>query len=66
MDKKLFTLEEVRAHTKASSSCGSCTGLCEAILANTLGDYSAKPSKKALCACTEHAHQDVQQAITEL
>ena len=66
LDKKLFTLEEVRAHTKASSSCGSCTGLCEALLANTLGDYSAKPSKKALCACTEHAHQDVQQAITEL
>jgi len=66
LDKKLFTLEEVRAHTKASSSCGSCTGLCEAILANTLGDYSTKPSKKALCACTEHAHQDVQQAIREL
>ena len=66
LDKKLFTLEEVRAHTKASSSCGSCTGLCEALLANTLGDYSAKPSKKALCACTEHAHHDVQEAITKL
>src|SRR3972149_6478723 len=25
-DKKLFTLDEVRAHTKASSSCGSGTG----------------------------------------
>ncbi|HUX30949.1 MAG TPA: nitrite reductase large subunit NirB, partial [Thiobacillus sp.] len=66
LDKKLFTLEEVRAHTKASSSCGSCTGLCEAILANTLGDYSAKPSKKALCSCTEHAHHDVQEAIAKL
>ena len=29
IDKKLFTLEEVRKHTKASSSCGSCTGLVE-------------------------------------
>src|SRR5690606_16968543 len=39
--KKLFTLEDVRAHTKASSSCGSCTGLVEQLLANTLGgDYS--------------------------
>jgi nitrite reductase (NADH) large subunit len=65
--KKLFTLEEVRAHTKASASCGSCTGLVEALLANTLGgDYSAKPSKKPICACTEHAHQDVQQAISRL
>jgi nitrite reductase (NADH) large subunit len=66
VDKKLFTLEEVRAHTKASSSCGSCTGLVEALLANTLGgDYSAKPSKKPVCACTECSHQDVQQAIRE-
>ncbi|OIR04154.1 nitrite reductase [mine drainage metagenome] len=67
VDKKLFTLDEVRAHTKASASCGSCTGLVEALLANTVGgDYSAKPSKKPICGCTEHAHQDVQQAIREL
>ncbi|OGS91131.1 MAG: nitrite reductase large subunit [Gallionellales bacterium GWA2_60_18] len=66
IEKKLFTLEEVRAHTKASASCGSCTGLVEAILANTLGaDYSAKPSKKPICACTEFAHQDVPQAIRQ-
>jgi nitrite reductase (NADH) large subunit len=31
--KKLFTLDDVRAHTKASSSCGSCTGLVEQLLA---------------------------------
>ncbi|HSW51874.1 MAG TPA: FAD-dependent oxidoreductase, partial [Sulfuricaulis sp.] len=36
VSKKLFTLEDVRAHTKASSSCGSCTGLVEQILAMTL------------------------------
>jgi len=67
VDKKLFTLDEVRAHTKASASCGSCTGLVEAVLANTLGgDYSARPSKKAICACTESSHQDVPQAIRDL
>ncbi len=67
IDKKLFTLEEVRAHTKASASCGSCTGLVEALLQNTLGgDYSAKSSKKAICACTEAAHQDVPRAIQDL
>jgi nitrite reductase (NADH) large subunit len=63
VEKKLFTLGEVRAHTKASASCGSCTGLVEAILANTLGgDYSAKPSKQAICGCTDASHQDVPQA----
>ncbi|OBS08875.1 nitrite reductase large subunit NirB [Acidihalobacter prosperus] len=62
--KKLFTLEDVRAHTKASNSCGSCTGLVESLLANTLGgDYSQTPSKKSLCPCTEHTHDEVREAI---
>ncbi|MDH5546104.1 MAG: nitrite reductase large subunit NirB [Gammaproteobacteria bacterium] len=58
--KGLFTLEDVRAHTKASASCGSCTGLVEQIIASTLGgDYSASSKKKSLCKCTEHTHDDV-------
>ncbi len=65
VEKKLFTLEEVRAHTKASSSCGSCTGLVESLLANTVGgDYSTKPSKKSICACTDLTHTEVREAIT--
>ncbi len=62
--KGLFTLEEVRAHTKASSSCGSCTGLVEALLAHTVGEgYDDKPSKKPMCGCTVHSHDDVITAI---
>jgi nitrite reductase (NADH) large subunit len=65
-DKKLFTLEEVRAHTKASSSCGSCTGLVENLLAATLGgDYSTAPKKKPLCPCTEHTHDDIRAVIRD-
>ena len=64
--KKLFTLEEVRAHTKASSSCGSCTGLVEQLLANTLGgDYSTAPAKKPMCPCTIHTHEEVRAAIRQ-
>jgi nitrite reductase (NADH) large subunit len=63
-DKGLFTLDEVRKHTKASASCGSCTGLVEQILMFTAGgDYSATPKKKAICGCTDHSHQDVREAI---
>ena len=63
-DKGLFTLEEVRKHTKASASCGSCTGLVEQILMFTAGgDYSATPKTKAMCGCTEHGHQAVREAI---
>jgi nitrite reductase (NADH) large subunit len=65
-DKKLFTLDEVRAHTKASASCGSCTGLVETLLAATVGgDYSTAPSKKPLCGCTEHSHDDIRAAIVK-
>jgi len=60
----LFTLEDVKKHTKAASSCGSCTGLVEQILASTLGgDYSPAPQTKALCGCTEHTHEEVRAAI---
>ncbi|MCS4508833.1 nitrite reductase large subunit NirB [Xylophilus ampelinus] len=63
-EKGLFTLEDVRRHTKASASCGSCTGLVEQIIMFTAGgDYSSTPEKKALCGCTDHSHQEVRDAI---
>ena len=63
-EKGLFTLDEVRKHTKASASCGSCTGLVEQLLMFTAGgDYSATPKTKAMCGCTEHGHQAVRDAI---
>ncbi|MCW5663451.1 MAG: nitrite reductase large subunit NirB [Piscinibacter sp.] len=63
-DKGLFTLDEVRKHTKASASCGSCTGLVEQLLMFTAGgDYSKAPTKKAMCGCTDASHQEVREAI---
>jgi nitrite reductase (NADH) large subunit len=63
-EKGLFTLEEVRKQTKASASCGSCTGLVEQLLMFTAGgDYSAAPKKKAMCGCTDVSHQEVRDAI---
>ena len=56
----LFTLEDVRSHTKASSSCGSCTGLVEALLASTVGEgYDASPNRKPMCKCTDYSHDEV-------
>jgi nitrite reductase (NADH) large subunit len=64
--QKLCTLDEVRKCTKASSSCGSCTGLVEQLLMATAGaDYSAAPQTKPLCGCTEHTHAEVRKAIRE-
>lgn len=66
IDKKLFTLDDVRTHTKASASCGSCTGLVESLLAHTVGsDYSETPTKKPLCKCTSFTHDEIRQGILE-
>jgi len=65
-EKGLFTLEDVRRHTKASASCGSCSGLVEQLLMFTAGgDYSATPTKKAMCGCTDRSHDEVRRAIRE-
>jgi nitrite reductase (NADH) large subunit len=63
-DKGLFTLDEVRKHTKASASCGSCTGLVEQLLMFTAGgDYSKAPTKKAMCGCTDTSHAEAREVI---
>ena len=66
-EQGLFTLEDVRKHTKASASCGSCTGLVEQILASTVGGAYAPPATtvKPLCDCTTHSHEEVRKAICE-
>ena len=66
-EQGLFTLDDVRKHTKASSSCGSCTGLVEQILASTVGGayQPTSNSDKPVCGCTEHTHGTVRQAIVE-
>ena len=64
-EKGLFTLDEVKKHTKAASSCGSCAGLVEQILASTIGGaYTpAALDTKPICGCTEHSHKTVREAI---
>ena len=63
--KGLQTLDAVRAHTKASASCGSCTGLVEAILAHLGGGAVVRREDPPLCKCTEHGHDAVRRAIRE-
>jgi nitrite reductase (NADH) large subunit len=60
------TLDAVRSCTKASASCGSCTGTVERLLALTLGDaYAAERVVKPICSCTSFTHEDVRHAIVE-
>ncbi|HXW71921.1 MAG TPA: nitrite reductase large subunit NirB [Methylocella sp.] len=61
-EKNLTSLADVRAHTKASASCGQCTCVVEGLLAFAAGS-SAKKAKKTVCECTEASHDEVRQGI---
>ena len=62
-EKGLSTLAEVRAHTKASASCGSCTGLVEQLMSITLGEDYNPAAVEPVCGCTELGHDDVRRLI---
>ncbi|MFN3500715.1 MAG: nitrite reductase large subunit NirB [Allorhizobium sp.] len=61
--KGLTTLDGVRAHTKASASCGNCTGLVEQLMSLTLGDAYNPAAVTPMCSCTELGHDDVRRLI---
>ena len=56
-------LSAIKSETKASASCGSCSGLVEQILASTLGDEFKVPEAQPICGCTEFTHDDLRRII---
>ncbi|MDW3180836.1 nitrite reductase large subunit NirB [Roseobacter sp.] len=56
-------LGRLRAKTKASASCGTCTGLVEQLLQVTLGDDFQMPAPQPVCGCTDLTHEDVRRLI---
>lgn len=61
--KGLSSLDDVRAHTKASASCGSCTGLVEQLMSLTLGDRYNPAAVTPVCPCTHLGHDEVRRLI---
>lgn len=59
----LKTLDDVRAHTKASASCGSCTGLVEQLLKSALGESYNPAAVQPMCPCTRYGHDEVRRLI---
>ncbi len=60
------TLDAVRSLTKASASCGTCTGLVEQVMALTLGDGFTANANPPMCKCTDHTHEDVRRLIKSM
>jgi nitrite reductase (NADH) large subunit len=57
--KGLTTIDDVRAQTKASSSCGQCTSKVESLLQVTLGDAYSAAGRKPMCKCVDLTHEEV-------
>lgn len=62
-DLGLKSLDEVRTHTKASASCGSCTGLVEQVIRLTIGDAYNPAAVQPMCGCTDLGHDEVRRLI---
>ncbi|MEO1919773.1 MAG: nitrite reductase large subunit NirB [Paracoccaceae bacterium] len=56
-------LAAIKATTKASASCGNCSGLVEQVLAVSLGDDFVVPAAQSICGCTDFTHEDVRRII---
>ncbi len=56
-------LAAVRAATRASASCGGCSGLVEQVLAVTLGDAYAAAEPAGICGCTNLGHDEIRRLI---
>ena len=60
--KGLRSLEEVRAHTKASASCGQCTPMVKALLQHATGKEE-EAREAPLCGCIDYGHDEVRRLI---
>lgn len=60
------TIDLVRATTKASASCGTCSGLVEQVMAFRLGDGFTANANPPMCKCTDHSHEDVRRLIKSM
>ena len=56
------TLMGVKEKTKASTSCGSCTGLCEKLLRAVTPDFKEE-TKTTLCACVPFSYEQLREII---
>jgi len=65
-EKGCVSVNEIKACTKASGSCGGCKPLVEAILTATLGADQVQTVKEGICSCTTHSRDEVVEAIRQM
>jgi nitrite reductase (NADH) large subunit len=65
-EKGCSSVNEIKACTKASGSCGGCKPLVADLLAYTLGADGVKTVKEGICGCTAKSRDEVVAAIRSM
>lgn len=65
-EKGCASVNDIKACTKASGSCGGCKPLVADLLTYTLGEDGVKAVKEGICGCTIHSRDEVVAAIKEM
>ena len=58
----ITTLAGVKERTRASTSCGSCTGLCERLLKAVAPDFK-EDTRTTLCACVPFSYEQLRDIV---
>ena len=61
-EEGINTLSQLKDATRASTGCGSCTGLCEALLKAVAPDFEEE-AKKVLCACVPFSQEKLREIV---
>jgi nitrite reductase (NADH) large subunit len=60
--RQIATLGELRTCTRASTSCGSCTGLCEQLLRAVVPEYQEE-TRTTLCSCLPFSYEQLREIV---
>ena len=58
----IVTLQQLKEKTRASTSCGTCTGLCEKLLRAVTPDFQEE-TKTTLCSCVPFSYEQLRDII---
>ena len=58
----ITTISQLRQRTKASSSCGTCTGLCEKLLKAVAPDFQME-TRTTLCSCLPFSYEQLRDIV---
>ena len=55
-------LDQLKARTRASTSCGSCTGLCQQLLRAVVPDFQEE-TRTTLCSCVPFSYEQLREIV---